>query len=164
MTKTHKRGCGSCTLCCYTHGVSTSVRKLKNEQEWCKHCRVGVGCATYDARPIACLDFACAWLEDAEAGWERPDTRNFVPEWVSVSDLGRVLRLVAAAPDVLDTPYAIARAIQYANVYCPVLLCHIGKRGEACLHETFPLTDHARGMLFLWDFAIITPQILEERL
>ncbi len=164
VQKQRHRTCGECSLCCFTHGVRTSVRKLKNENEWCRHCTVGAGCAVYHERPIACHDFACAWLEETNSEWKPPVETGFVPEWVSVSHLGRVLRMVAAKPRVLDTSHAISMAIKYANVYCPVFLCHSGKSSEACLHETFPLNDFARGMLILWNFTIITPRILEERL
>ena len=53
------RQCGSCSLCCKVlavHGAS------KPKRQWCKHCKVGKGCAIYADRPQDCRDFNCMYI------------------------------------------------------------------------------------------------------
>jgi hypothetical protein len=52
-------GCGGCTLCCKVMGVP-SLDKPANQ--WCAHCRAGIGCGVYDNRPAECRTFICGYL------------------------------------------------------------------------------------------------------
>lgn len=160
-----ERTCGECSLCCFTHGVSTSVRKLKEAGEWCQHCDRGAGCKVYDGRPFACFDFTCRWRAGEGEDWHRPDLTDVVEEWMPFRELGRVLRMAAGeSPDALDSAYAISVAQKYAAVYCPVLLCHRHKPWELCLDENFPISGAARFKIALRGISIITPQDLEQRI
>ena len=51
------RECGDCNMCCKL----PSVKNLKKDYEWCKHCEIGVGCKIYEERPKQCKDFYCLW-------------------------------------------------------------------------------------------------------
>ena len=52
-------GCAGCTLCCKVMGVP-SIGKPANQ--WCQHCRTGVGCGIYETRPGECRTFICGYL------------------------------------------------------------------------------------------------------
>jgi hypothetical protein len=52
--------CGTCNLCCKLLDVP-ALSKPANQ--WCTHCDIGTGCRIYEARPEACRDFECMWLE-----------------------------------------------------------------------------------------------------
>lgn len=80
------RSCGKCTLCCKV----LSIGELDKPQgEWCRHCKVGVGCSIYDARPKECSGFYCGYLT-----WPETDERWFPAssKMVIVSELdgGRI--------------------------------------------------------------------------
>lgn len=159
------RTCGECSLCCFTHGVSTSVRRLKAAGEWCEHCDKGSGCKVYDSRPIACFDFMCRWRAGEGADWHRPDLVDVVEEWMPRCELGLVLRMSAGeSPDALDSAYVISVARKYTAVYCPVLLCHRHRPWELCLAEHFPISPIERAKIALRGISIITLQDLDERI
>ncbi len=74
-----KRECGSCSLCCKLLPVSALY---KPQNQWCKHCVPGKGCASYRLRPKACRDFACLWLTEdfLDESW-KPQNSKFVLMW-----------------------------------------------------------------------------------
>ena len=74
-----KRECGSCSLCCKLLPVSALY---KPQNEWCKHCVPGKGCASYRLRPKACRDFNCLWLTEdfLDESW-KPSSSKFVLMW-----------------------------------------------------------------------------------
>ena len=55
-----KRECGDCNMCCKLYSIH-EPKDFKKDYEWCKHCKVGVGCKIYDSRPNQCKDFQCGW-------------------------------------------------------------------------------------------------------
>ena len=57
LGKVVMRECGDCNMCCKL----PSVKNLKKDYEWCKHCEIGVGCKIYEERPKQCKDFYCLW-------------------------------------------------------------------------------------------------------
>jgi hypothetical protein len=63
------RSCDGCTLCCKVMKVDAPLFKPMNE--WCRHCRHGVGCGIHETRPAVCRSFHCVWLMDGNLG----------PEW-----------------------------------------------------------------------------------
>lgn len=53
-------GCDGCTVCCKV----MKIRELdKAANTWCQHCRIGVGCGTYETRPESCRVYECVWLQ-----------------------------------------------------------------------------------------------------
>ena len=74
-----KRDCGTCSLCCKLLPVSALY---KPQNQWCKHCSPGKGCATYRLRPKACRDFSCLWLEAdfLDERW-KPQVSKFILMW-----------------------------------------------------------------------------------
>ena len=59
------RSCDSCTACCKI----MKIRELnKPDNTWCQHCKIGVGCGNYDARPESCRVFECVWLQTQRGG------------------------------------------------------------------------------------------------
>lgn len=70
------RECGSCTMCCKLIEV-TELEKPQNV--WCKQCKPGKGCGSYDTRPSDCRTFYCGWMADLSFGDEwRPDRAKFI--------------------------------------------------------------------------------------
>jgi hypothetical protein len=55
--------CGTCTACCKAFAIA---ELSKPAGDWCRHCSIGVGCKIYDARPPACIDFKCLWLQSQD--------------------------------------------------------------------------------------------------
>ncbi len=70
------RQCGTCTMCCKLIEV-TELEKPENV--WCRHCKPGKGCGSYDSRPSVCRTFYCGWMVDGSLGdnW-RPDRAKFI--------------------------------------------------------------------------------------
>jgi len=52
--------CGTCTACCRVFHIPEFN---KPAGKWCDHCDIGKGCKIYEARPKACREFACLWLQ-----------------------------------------------------------------------------------------------------
>jgi hypothetical protein len=70
-----EKSCGGCSACCKVLRIE-APEFTKPAGEWCKHCRPGEagGCIIYDARPMVCRDYRCAWLQlDALPPDYRPD-------------------------------------------------------------------------------------------
>jgi hypothetical protein len=58
----NERKCGACSLCCKVFRITEELTKPAGK--WCEHCRRRKGgCSIYDARPAACRDFTCHWLD-----------------------------------------------------------------------------------------------------
>lgn len=52
--------CEGCTACCKV----LKIRELdKPAHVWCKHCKIGVGCGSYETRPESCRVYECIWLQ-----------------------------------------------------------------------------------------------------
>jgi len=69
------RECGDCNMCCKL----PSVKNLKKDYEWCKHCEIGVGCKIYEERPKQCKDFYCLWkmnFLDSFLFWDETRTKK----------------------------------------------------------------------------------------
>lgn len=64
------RSCGYCSLCCKLKDVRPTPDDPfeKRGGEWCKHCKIGSGCAIYEQRFQVCRDFKCLWLESDKIG------------------------------------------------------------------------------------------------
>jgi len=70
-----RRSCGSCTMCCYVFEVPAVATR---DYEWCRHCRVGVGCGIYETRPEDCRSFYCLWRMGFGTDEDRPDRHGVV--------------------------------------------------------------------------------------
>jgi hypothetical protein len=70
------RSCGGCTMCCKVLGIAELQKPVG---KWCPHCDIGKGCKIYQARPLECRTFLCAWLVDDRfsAIW-KPDRSKIV--------------------------------------------------------------------------------------
>lgn len=72
--------CDGCTACCKV----MKIRELnKPAHTWCQHCKIGVGCGSYDTRPESCRVYECIWLQtqrmDKPIAFElRPDKSRVV--------------------------------------------------------------------------------------
>lgn len=52
--------CGGCTACCKI----MKVHELEKQANvWCQHCKIGVGCTSYESRPDSCRVYECVWLQ-----------------------------------------------------------------------------------------------------
>jgi hypothetical protein len=104
----HARECGTCTLCCLTHGVSPRSGESfqKKERVWCEHCAIGNGCKIYNARPGACQEFVCGWLEGLGTIEERPDITHIVMHRFSIGDGITVLKMVESSISAFQSPAA----------------------------------------------------------
>lgn len=88
MTANAKRSCGPCSACCVALSVDSPAGCPGRGPEWiglakptwtaCPHLGEGVGCAVYAARPGACRDFRCAWLDGLADEGDRPDAIGVV--------------------------------------------------------------------------------------
>jgi hypothetical protein len=90
------RSCGDCTVCCIVPGIDTpQIQKITGAA--CRNCVEG-GCAIYEARPRACREFFCAWIEGAMGeGW-RPDQCGVLSQPVTLDGRqGMSLMLIADA-------------------------------------------------------------------
>jgi hypothetical protein len=93
-------GCDGCTACCKI----MQVRELdKPANVWCKHCRIGAGCAIYEERPHSCRTFECVWLQTQHgknplALELRPDTSRVV---IYTTDNGNTI-VLNVGPDRPD--------------------------------------------------------------
>ena len=83
------RECGACTVCCIVPGIDTREIQ-KRTGAVCRHCSGG-GCAIYEARPKACREFFCAWMQDDRLGpaplgpeW-RPDLSGVLAQSITIS-------------------------------------------------------------------------------
>ena len=78
------RECGTCTLCCKLIEV-TELEKPQNT--WCKSCKPGKGCGSYDTRPSDCRTFYCGWMADGsfDDNW-RPDRAKFIMSYEPGTD------------------------------------------------------------------------------
>ena len=67
------RECGSCNLCCKL----LAVEGITEQNTWCQHCDVGVGCKIHEElaeRSPACAAFECVWRMEGIMPEElRPD-------------------------------------------------------------------------------------------
>ncbi|MSP21103.1 MAG: hypothetical protein EXQ93_06245 [Alphaproteobacteria bacterium] len=54
------RSCGTCTLCCKLLHVPELDKPMGT---WCTHCKQSSGCTIHEARPQACRDFFCGYLQ-----------------------------------------------------------------------------------------------------
>lgn len=70
------RACGTCTMCCKVYDIPALD---KPAGVWCRNCKPGQSCTTYDTRPDQCRAFYCYWMQTADlsADW-RPDKARFV--------------------------------------------------------------------------------------
>ena len=76
MSPHPSKQCGPCALCCKIMAVPEIE---KPAHQWCQHCKIGIGCAIYEARPTACRE--CVWLQvpaDVLDDQYRPDRLRVV--------------------------------------------------------------------------------------
>lgn len=69
--------CGACTLCCKMIAVPALA---KPADAWCTHCeKVGGGCKVFatPARPAACSEWECVWLQSRR---NSDETKRLPPE------------------------------------------------------------------------------------
>lgn len=74
------RDCGACNACC----TVLAVRLLeKSAHQRCAHLSSTRGCGIYDRRPMACVDYRCAWLDGNFGGRpHRPDRLGVIVDTV----------------------------------------------------------------------------------
>jgi hypothetical protein len=69
------RSCENCTACCFA--MEIEALNKPNRQPCPNQC--AGGCAVYEARPIECAEFDCAWLNGVVTSeCHRPDLSNLV--------------------------------------------------------------------------------------
>ncbi len=96
------RTCGTCTLCCRTHGVF-EMHKLPGT--WCSLCQVNKGCMIYSGRPKSCQEFTCAWLLGFGLSEYRPDNTGIVPDFQEIPGIGLVLYLWEAREGMMSSGF-----------------------------------------------------------
>jgi hypothetical protein len=102
------RQCGDCTACCVVPGIDTSQIQ-KRTGSVCRHCGDGGGCAIYDARPDACRDFFCGWMQMAGLGpqW-RPDRSGVFLQAITIKGREALsLMLIADALKTVRQPWFV---------------------------------------------------------
>ena len=87
-------------MCCKLLGITDLE---KPAARWCPHCRIGVGCGIYEARPHVCRTYACVWRTWREAGAPveddlRPDRCHVVID-MSNDGTTHFLRMDPSRPD-----------------------------------------------------------------
>src|SRR4051812_44612489 len=94
------RACGDCTACCIVPGIDTQEIQ-KRTGAVCRNCS-SAGCAIYQARPKACRDFFCAWMQDTTLPEEwRPDRSGVFVQAVDIQ--GRPALSLMLIADALKT-------------------------------------------------------------
>lgn len=69
-----ERPCGECKACCTVMGVPEFEKPVDTP---CKHLCV-TGCGIYEARPVSCQQFECAWRLGIGTLDQRPDKLGLV--------------------------------------------------------------------------------------
>ena len=71
------RSCEGCTICCKLFAVE---QLAKPPVTWCQHCKIGVGCGSYEDRPLECQQFFCEYLLDPslDESWKPSRSRIVV--------------------------------------------------------------------------------------
>lgn len=87
------RECGGCTLCCKLERIEEIV---KPGNQYCQHCKIGVGCGIYETRYTVCRTFKCLWLTTDIPELLRPDKAHLY-----AVDVGSCIKVVVdqAHPD-----------------------------------------------------------------
>lgn len=138
-----KRVCGTCTLCCFTHGVSSRGNEefRKPAHEWCTHCHIDSGCGIYEKRPEACREFSCAWLQGQFLEQERPDVTKVVVHQFK-SDFYRVLRFHESEIGAINQAFSREALLGYMKRNFIVLLLRIKEEAELLVFEGTYLTSN----------------------
>lgn len=95
------RECGGCTSCCKLLGIDELA---KPQDEWCKHCNIGVGCKIWhgEGYPPSCKVYQCLWLqqETIPERW-RPDKAKAV---MGTTVDGNNMAIYARTKTLSDSP------------------------------------------------------------
>ncbi len=94
------RSCGDCNLCCKFPAVP---RLEKKAYEWCKNCDIGIGCKTYNDRPIDCKSFDCFWVLGIIPEQYKPNKVGFYMTTDSPNDLALGMLKVYTEPNRLSS-------------------------------------------------------------
>ena len=148
------RVCGECTACCKTHEVSEIE---KPAGRWCRHCRAGVGCGIYSARPKPCVDFKCSWLMGHGDDGLRPDRSKIIIDSNYIDGLGKVAMLWEVIRGALLKPLAERLRNQLLSGGLPVCLKFLSGSEELKLYlpPGAKLRPEIRDLLFELGFARI---------
>ncbi len=139
-----KRGCGGCTLCCFTHGIKEFK---KPGGQWCPHCLVGNGCKIYESRPRSCKKFNCAWLIGFGTSMDRPDMTHVVPQFQELRPIGLILFLFEGQAGALQS--AFVRRQSRFNLAAGKPIMHVPLYGG--LKCYLPDRKYAKPIYFVWE-------------
>jgi hypothetical protein len=122
------RACGDCTICCIVPGIDTpQIQKLTGAR--CRNCGDG-GCAIYEARPRACRDFTCAWLDGALGDDWRPDVSGVLSQGVTLQGRAGISLMLFADPlKTVRQEWFVAYVQQQLRDGVPLVLAVPGPQG-----------------------------------
>ncbi len=147
-----ERSCGSCTACCKTH-VVPSIEK--EAYVWCKHCKIGTGCAIYDSRPSECVDFTCMWLIGKGTDEDRPDKSKCVVGIDFIPHLGDTLSILELQPGAHEkAPFAREWLRRAMGRGMPIFIESELGRAHLLIPNKFVLKPRARSILIEGDVAV----------
>ena len=141
------RQCDACTVCCIVPGIDTpQIQKATGSP--CRHC-ITAGCAIYGARPRACREFTCAWLDGAMADDWRPDQSGVLAQGVTLEGRqGMSLMLVADAVKTVRQGWFVDYVQRAVRDGVPLVLAlpgPIGMRSAKALLNTDEMRHAAAG-------------------
>ena len=130
MAEAAGRACGDCTVCCIVPGIDTQqIQKITGAI--CRHC-ADTGCAIYEARPRACREFFCAWIEGAMPdGWRPRDCGVLAQEIVLGGRPGMSLMLIADALKTVRQDWFVEYVQAALRADMPLVLALPGPHGTA---------------------------------
>ncbi len=130
MAEAAGRSCGECTVCCIVPGIDThDIQKITGAT--CRHCAAG-GCAIYDARPRACRDFFCAWMEGAMPQDWRPNDSGVLAQGIEMGGRrGMSLMLIADGLKTVRQDWFVEYVQQGLRAGMPLVLALPGPQGTA---------------------------------
>ena len=149
------RSCGDCNLCCKFPPVP---RLEKKAYELCKNCDIGVGCKTYNDRPIDCKAFDCFWVMGIIPEEYKPNKVGFYITANSPNDLALGMLKVYTEPHRVSATIKKLKQYQVKEEKAPQGF-HIkygpGKKDSWYLHVNYGI----RG-----EYGVISHQELEKQL
>ena len=111
------RTCGTCTACCHALAVEQIGKPAFRR---CPSLKFAGGCEDYDARPDACRNFACLWLQGHMSEGDRPDLLGAIFTTTSEPQVGQHVLIL----EVIEGALASVRlqdAIDQLKSKTPVL-------------------------------------------
>lgn len=128
-----QRSCGTCTLCCKTHGIA---ELKKPEHQWCDHANVGRGCAIYGVRPNECRRFNCAWIDGQLEEDDNPERLGVVFS-STICETGQPLFVASESYSGRLQGRRAQEIVQAAARVGPILLSYADGRFDRIGRERF---------------------------